>query len=130
MNKSHYFDLKNLLLLCAPLLLGYPAYNKEQKQFFTLGGRDCGSVVIWDITIGQVLCGAHASRGVQGQATTLLPMMRRGQCFVTAGDNHLSVWTIDVAARSVRSIDVAMSKLRRDAICLDGNERDEVYWRC
>lgn len=78
------------------------------------------------MTAGQVVCGAHASRGVQGEATVLLPMMRRGQCFVTAGDCHLAVWTIDVAARSVRSMDVAMSKLKRIVLCVDGNERDEV----
>uniref|UniRef100_A0AAR5QBT5 Cilia- and flagella-associated protein 52 n=2 Tax=Dendroctonus ponderosae TaxID=77166 RepID=A0AAR5QBT5_DENPD len=55
-------------------------------------------------------------------------MMRRGQCFVTAGDCHLAVWTIDVAARSVRSMDVAMSKLKRIVLCVDGNERDEMMY--
>ncbi|XP_019770665.2 cilia- and flagella-associated protein 52 [Dendroctonus ponderosae] len=80
------------------------------------------------MTIGQVVCGAQASRGVQGDATVLLPMMRRGQCFVTAGDCHLAVWTIDVAARSVRSMDVAMSKLKRIVLCVDGNERDEMMY--
>lgn len=91
------------------------------------GGRDCGSVVIWDMRAGQVVCGARVSRGVQGDASAILPMMRRGQCFVTAGDCHLAVWTIDLVARNVRSLDVAMLKLKRHVLCMDRNERDEVF---
>ncbi|XP_050310647.1 cilia- and flagella-associated protein 52 [Anthonomus grandis grandis] len=103
-------------------------FSKDERYLISLGGRDCGSVVIWDMKGGQVVCGAHVSRGVQGEATVLLPMMRRGQCFITGGDLHLAVWTIDVTARSVRSIDVAMTKLKRKVICMDGNERDEVLY--
>lgn len=94
--------------------------------FQRLGGRDCGSLVIWDMTVNQVICGANASRGVQGNATCLLPMMRRGQCFVTAGDTHLSVWVIDMVTRDLKGIDVGMSKLKRKVLCMDRNERDEV----
>ncbi|XP_066256318.1 cilia- and flagella-associated protein 52 [Euwallacea similis] len=104
------------------------AFSKDERFLISLGGRDCGSVVVWDVTVGQVVCGAHASRGVQGEATVLLPMMRRGQCFVTAGDCHLAVWTINVEARNVKSIDVSMSKLKRKVLCIDRNEQDDVMF--
>ncbi|KAF7267221.1 hypothetical protein GWI33_019550 [Rhynchophorus ferrugineus] len=103
-------------------------FSKDERYLISLGGRDCGSVVIWDMTAGQVVCGAHASRGFQGEATVLLPMTRRGQCFVTAGDCHLAVWKIDVVARNVRSTDVAMFKLKRKVLCVDANERDEMLY--
>lgn len=80
--------------------------------------------------VGQVVCGARVSRGVQGDASAILPMMRRGQCFVTAGDCHLAVWTVDLVARNVRSLDVAMLKLKRHVLCMDRNERDEVGFFC
>lgn len=53
-------------------------------------------------------------------------MTRRGACFITGGDLHLSVWTINRNERSVSSVDVAMAKLKRNILCLDTNERDEV----
>ncbi|KAL1517593.1 hypothetical protein ABEB36_001334 [Hypothenemus hampei] len=103
-------------------------FSHDERFLISLGGRDCGSVVIWDMTEGQVICGAQVSRGVQGEATALLPMMKRAQCFVTAGDCHLAVWAIDVAARNIKSIDVKMSKLKRKVLCMDRNERDEVLY--
>ncbi|CAG9771369.1 unnamed protein product [Ceutorhynchus assimilis] len=103
-------------------------FSKDERYLISLGGRDCGSLVIWDMTVGHVVCGTHASRGSQGEALALLPMVRRGQCFISAGDCHLSIWTIDFNMRSLRSIDVAMSKLKRKVMCMDGNERDEVLY--
>lgn len=73
-----------------------------------------------------MLCGAQVARGVQGEATAILPMMRRAECFLTAGDNHLSVWKIDKDARNLHFTDVGMAKLKRFILCMDCNERDEV----
>ncbi|XP_060519945.1 cilia- and flagella-associated protein 52 [Cylas formicarius] len=104
------------------------AFSKDESYLLSLGGRDCGSVVIWDMTTGHVVCGAQATRGVQGDAAVLLPMMRRGACFVTAGDCHLAVWKIDQNAKTIAPIDVAMAKLKRNILCMDADERDEVLY--
>lgn len=68
----------------------------------------------------------QTSRGIQGEASVIQSMTRRGACFITGGDLHLSVWTINRNERSVSSVDVAMAKLKRNILCLDTNERDEV----
>ncbi|VEN44166.1 unnamed protein product [Callosobruchus maculatus] len=103
-------------------------FSNDEQYVFTIGGRDCGSVVVWDINLGQVICGTQLARGVQGEATVIQAMIKRGACFVTAGDGHLAVWKVDKEARNVTSIDVAMSKLKRKVLCIDANERDELCY--
>ncbi|CAH1119873.1 unnamed protein product [Phaedon cochleariae] len=103
-------------------------FSKDDKYVITLGGRDCGSVLVWDIEAQQVLCGSQVARGMQGDVSVIQAMTRRGACFITGGEYHLSVWRICKEARNVRCIDVAMAKLRRTVLCLDTNERDEFCY--
>ncbi|XP_044270982.1 cilia- and flagella-associated protein 52 [Tribolium madens] len=104
------------------------AFSNNDNYLFSIGGRDCGSLVVWDVTQGQVICGSAVAHGIQGEATTILSMNRRGPCFMTAGDNHLAVWTVDKEARKVHSLDVSTGKIKRTILCMDVNERDEVCY--
>ncbi|CAH1965474.1 unnamed protein product [Acanthoscelides obtectus] len=103
-------------------------FSNDEQYVFTIGGRDCGFVVVWDIQLGQVICGSQLARGVQGDATVLHAMNKRGACFITGGDGHLAVWKVDKEARNVTSVDVATSKLKRKVLCMDVNERDELCY--
>lgn len=102
------------------------AFSRSDRYMLSLGGRDCGNIIVWDINAGEPLCGGAASKGVQGEATVVCTTNRRSPCFLTAGDGNLKVWRIDVNARNVRGVDVKVSKLRRMIVCMDLNERDEV----
>lgn len=102
------------------------AFSRLDQYLISLGGRDCGNVVVWDMETRQPLCGSAASRGIQGEATVLCPTNRRDACFLTAGDGNLVVWRIDKNARNVRGVDVKLSKLKRIIMSMDLNERDEV----
>lgn len=104
------------------------AFSLEDRYLISLGGRDCGSVVVWDVVTKQPLCGAQACSGVQGEPTVVYPMNRRMECFLTAGDQNLRVWKIDKNARNVKGLDVKMSKLKRIILCLDVDDRDEVCY--
>ncbi|XP_018568693.1 cilia- and flagella-associated protein 52 [Anoplophora glabripennis] len=104
------------------------AFSKDEHYVISLGGRDCGTAVVWDMHKGQVLCGSQVSRGVQGDPTCIQTMTRRGACFLTAGDNHLALWKINQEARNLKSFDVSMPKLKRNVVCLDINERDEFCY--
>ncbi|KAI4470193.1 wd-40 repeat protein [Holotrichia oblita] len=104
------------------------AFSLNDRYLISLGGRDCGSVVVWDVQDGQPLCGNSASRGVQGDATVLCKTNRREACFLTGGDGTLIVWCIDRQGRNVRGVDVALSKLKRVITCMDLNERDEICY--
>lgn len=103
-------------------------FSKDDAYVITLGGRDCGFVVVWDIKSGQVICGTQVAKGIQGEANVLQAMIRRGSCFITGGECHLTVWTIHRTTRNTSSVDVAMAKLKRNILCLDTNERDEFCY--
>lgn len=103
-------------------------FSNEDQYLISLGGIDCGSIIVWDIPTKQPLCGAQAGSGVQGEAATIFPMHRRLECFLTAGDQHLRVWKIDSNARNVKGVDVKMSKLKRVILCVDVNDRDEICY--
>ncbi|XP_017778484.1 PREDICTED: cilia- and flagella-associated protein 52 [Nicrophorus vespilloides] len=102
------------------------AFSRRDEYLLSLGGRDCGSVVVWDINKNKLICGAEATKGSQGDATVLYTMNCRGPCFMTAGEGNLMVWKIDAEARSVIGIDVSLSKLKRKVLCMDVNDRDEI----
>lgn len=61
------------------------AFSKGDKYLISLGGRDCSSIVVWDIERNKAEYGAPASKGTQGEATAICVTNRREQCFVTAG---------------------------------------------
>lgn len=102
------------------------AFSIGDEYLLSMGGRDCGNVVVWDIQMGGALCGSVATRGIQGQATVLCTTNRRAACFLTAGDGNFGVWRINKKARNVQVVDVKMSKLKRVILCMDLNERDDV----
>lgn len=101
-------------------------FSTDERYLTSLGGRDCGNIVVWDVEAGTPLSGTLASSGSKGEATALCTCNRRGPCFITGGDCNLMVWSIDVIARSISGVDVNMSKLKRVIYCMDINERDEV----
>ncbi|KAK9891942.1 hypothetical protein WA026_017425, partial [Henosepilachna vigintioctopunctata] len=103
-------------------------FSFDDKYLVSLGGRDCGSVVVWDVLNSSAICGGQVSRGIQGNATCLISMNRRGACYMTAGENHLAVWYIKVDARSTHCEDVNMLKIKRTIVCMDADDRDEVCY--
>ncbi|XP_018331120.1 cilia- and flagella-associated protein 52 [Agrilus planipennis] len=104
------------------------AFSKGDHYLISIGGRDCGFVVVWDIAAGQPLCGTTATKGMQGEAYTVCTTNSRVPCFISGGDNNLTVWSIDREARSMSGVDVNMSKLKRQVLCIDIHERDEVCY--
>lgn len=71
------------------------AFSKDDSYLISIGGRDCGTVVVWDIATKHPLCGADVSRGSQGDCFTLASTNRRDPCFITGGDCTMMLWKID-----------------------------------
>lgn len=103
-------------------------FSSDDKYVISLGGRDCGSVVVWDVFKNMPISGASATRGIQGEAYFVVATHKRGACFVTGGDNNMAVWEIDEPARSLRNIDVVVSKIKRIAYCMVIDDRDEIAY--
>ncbi|KAF5305612.1 hypothetical protein FQR65_LT07692 [Abscondita terminalis] len=103
-------------------------FSTDDRYVTSLGGRDCGNIVVWDIEGNAPLSGTEASSGSKGEATALCVCHKRGACFITGGDCNLTIWGIDVQARAINGVDVSTSKIKRMIYCIDVNIRDELCY--
>ncbi|XP_015588668.1 cilia- and flagella-associated protein 52 isoform X2 [Cephus cinctus] len=100
-------------------------FSRDSNYLISLGGRDDGNIVIWDVIKNEAMCGAFASNEIAGNAFIISRTNNRDKCFVTAGDNTFKVWRIDPASRKVHGVNVKVGKLRRSINCIAIDERDE-----
>lgn len=63
------------------------SFSRNGRFLISLGGRDCGSVVVYDIHNRVPLCGARASPDSAGETSVLHSMNKRSACFLAAGDS-------------------------------------------
>ncbi|XP_076451553.1 cilia- and flagella-associated protein 52-like [Babylonia areolata] len=84
------------------------AFSKDSQYLFSLGGRDCGSVIVWRLDKMEALCGSPAQVDSAG-ITYCLAASKCDPCkFVTAGDNTLRVWKLDAANRKITPTNVRL----------------------
>ncbi|KAK0095663.1 hypothetical protein PV326_007707 [Microctonus aethiopoides] len=91
----------------------------------SLGGRDDGNIIIWDIQKNMPICGIYASTEIAGNALTIARTNNRDQCFLTGGDGTLKVWHINSNARKVIGTNIKVGKLRRSINCIAIDKNDE-----
>ncbi|KAK2579213.1 hypothetical protein KPH14_008184 [Odynerus spinipes] len=99
-------------------------FTSSSDYLISLGGRDDGNVVIWDVRNNDAMCGSFASNEIAGNTYTISRMTAHGECFLTGGDRTLKVWRIDAKRRKVHGVDVKVGKLRRSINCIVVNEKD------
>ncbi|XP_059614084.1 cilia- and flagella-associated protein 52 [Phlebotomus argentipes] len=101
-------------------------FTGSERFLVSLGGADCGMIIVWDVEKGTAICGASASRETTGAALRLETLRLRGDAFVSIGQRTLRLWTIDSEARRLKAFDVAVGKLRRDYTAARVDEHDEM----
>ncbi|XP_071650715.1 cilia- and flagella-associated protein 52 [Temnothorax longispinosus] len=94
----------------------------------SLGGRDDGNVVVWDVRKSSLICGSFASNDTSGNANNITRTNLHGECFVTAGDRTLKIWRIEAEKRRMHNLDVEVGKLKRLVNCVAVDERDEIIY--
>ncbi|KAI4499977.1 hypothetical protein M0802_004847 [Mischocyttarus mexicanus] len=99
-------------------------FTSDSNYLISLGGRDDGNVVIWDVKNNQAMCGSFASNEIAGNTYTITRMNIHGECFLTGGDRTLKVWRIDSKKRKVYGMNVKVGKLKRSINCIAINEKD------
>jgi len=96
------------------------AFTAKGNYLISLGGRDCGSVVVWDVCKGEALCGSKAQVESAGITTCLAASLVDNNCFITGGDNTLRVWQLDAPDRKIRPTDVKLGGgLKRQIRCIE-----------
>ncbi|XP_059051572.1 cilia- and flagella-associated protein 52 [Achroia grisella] len=94
------------------------AFSADERYLISLGGRDDGSVVLWDCLAGAATGTAAACKLTTGDAMTLTTLNLRPNAFVTGGDCNLRVWNIRAESKNLDVVDVSLGKLRRSVRCI------------
>ncbi|CAH0723092.1 unnamed protein product, partial [Brenthis ino] len=102
------------------------AFSSDERYMISLGGRDDGSVVLWDCVAGSATGTAAAARLTTGDAMTLTALCLRVNSFVTGGDSNLRVWNIRADSKNLDVVDVSLGKLRRCVRCIAVSQ-DDAY---
>lgn len=97
-------------------------FSATERYVISLGGQDCGNVVVWDVEKKVAICGSTASKETTGSATLIHPCNERSM-FVSCGDETLRVWEIDAENRKLRPFDVSLGKIRRQFSCIQIDEK-------
>ncbi|XP_053987938.1 cilia- and flagella-associated protein 52 isoform X2 [Hylaeus volcanicus] len=103
-------------------------FTEDEQYLISLGGRDDGCILVWDIRNGSPLCGTFAGKESSGNAVTIARTNLCNASFVTAGEETFRLWRVDPKGRKLCGVDVKIGKIRRAINCAVVDEKDEnVY---
>ncbi|XP_076756807.1 cilia- and flagella-associated protein 52 [Xylocopa sonorina] len=100
-------------------------FTENGQYLISLGGRDDGRIIIWDVENETPLCGAFAGTETSGNVITIARTNICKTTFATAGDRTLKLWYINSKDRKLQGIDIKVGKIKRTINCLVIDENDE-----
>uniref|UniRef100_A0A1A9X516 Cilia- and flagella-associated protein 52 n=1 Tax=Glossina brevipalpis TaxID=37001 RepID=A0A1A9X516_9MUSC len=103
-------------------------FTSRDKYIISIGGRDDGSVIVFDIETRTPICRSVASRGINGDPEVVRALNNNSSFFVTAGDRHLRLWSIQREMKKVNVQDVFMGKQQRRMCCVGIYRGDEYAY--
>ncbi|EAT39137.1 AAEL009035-PA [Aedes aegypti] len=103
-------------------------FSSNEQYLVSLGGKDCGSIIVWDIEQNMAICGVTATKETTGDALKVCGLNQRWTTFVSGGDQNLRVWHIDRDRKRLNVQDVAVGKLRREFTGMCITENDEILY--
>ncbi|KAK7113715.1 cilia- and flagella-associated protein 52-like [Littorina saxatilis] len=109
------------------------AFSADSSYLISLGGRDCGAVVVWHLGKGEALCGSQAQVESAGITNCLAASLADRNVFITGGNNTLRVWQLDAPNRKIWPTDVKLGGgLKRSVICIEmvDHKSDHPYMFC
>uniref|UniRef100_A0A1S4GQN3 Cilia- and flagella-associated protein 52 n=1 Tax=Anopheles gambiae TaxID=7165 RepID=A0A1S4GQN3_ANOGA len=103
-------------------------FSSNDQFLVSLGGKDCGSIIVWDIEQRTAICGTIATKETTGEATKVASLNKRFTTFVSGGDQNLRVWNIDRERKRLTVQDVAVGKLRREFTGMRISPNDDTLY--
>ncbi|XP_005191124.2 cilia- and flagella-associated protein 52 [Musca domestica] len=103
-------------------------FTAHDKYVISVGGRDDGSVIVFDIATLTPICRSVASRSINGNAIVVRALQDNPSFFITAGDRHLRIWSIQREMKKVNVHDVYVGKHQRRYTSISIDLRDEYVY--
>ncbi|MEQ2254859.1 hypothetical protein ILYODFUR_007933, partial [Ilyodon furcidens] len=104
------------------------AFSPSDKYLVSLGGRDDGSIVVWNVETKQAICGSPASAYGAGHCLTVEYSNTNDNIFASAGNGTLRVWELDLANRKIWPTECRTGKLNRTVKCIEISEADQFMF--
>jgi len=86
------------------------AFSNNEKYLATLGGQDDNSLVVWDLSNGQAICGTPAATDT---AHTVTWFRNDEFKLVTGGNYHINVWVFDLPNKKLRPTAANTGQVKR-----------------
>ncbi|CAH8592217.1 unnamed protein product [Schistosoma turkestanicum] len=104
------------------------SFSSNSSYLASLGGQDDGSVVIWSIPKKEAICGSPAQPLSAGVTLALAFANISEDTFITAGENTVRVWSLDLGNRKIRPVDCNLGQVKRTIQCLSVLHNDEIFF--
>ncbi|XP_074647613.1 cilia- and flagella-associated protein 52-like [Tubulanus polymorphus] len=104
------------------------AFSPNEMFLLSLGGKDDGCVVVWNLDRKQPICGQEAQVKSAGTTNCVAFANQSDYLFVTGGRETLRVWELDVENRKITPSDVNMGKIKREVECIQITENDDFIY--
>lgn len=103
--------------------------SPNDKYLLSLGGQDDGSVVLWNISAKEAICGSPAQAVTAGVTLCGKFANTSDLLFMTGGEYCLRIWDVDLKNRKVRPTEVNLGPYKRIVQCI-AVEEDDSYFYC
>ncbi|KAL7042784.1 hypothetical protein ACKWTF_001277 [Chironomus riparius] len=103
-------------------------FSADEDHVISLGGKDCGMIIVWNINKNIAVCGQMAARETTGEAIFINGLHSRSRIFISGGNQNLRLWKLNSTTRRIAAQDVALGKLRREFTCMKVESRDELMY--
>ncbi|XP_034442928.1 cilia- and flagella-associated protein 52-like [Hippoglossus hippoglossus] len=104
------------------------SFSPNDKYLVSLGGQDDGRIFLWDIETKEFICGSPASANSSGHCFTLQYSNTNDNVFVSAGNETLRVWELNLTNRKITATECQTGKLRRMVKCIEISEDDQFIF--
>lgn len=100
-------------------------FSHDDRYLASLGGEDDGNLVVWNVELGQAICGSPTANDF---VLTVQFFHNDSTRLVTGGNYNLNVWEFDEANRKVRPAECHLGLLKRVCQSMVIDERDEFVY--
>ncbi|KAF7261569.1 hypothetical protein EG68_00822 [Paragonimus skrjabini miyazakii] len=104
------------------------SFSPNSLYLASLGGQDDGSVVVWSLEKKEAICGSPAQHQSAGITRALAYANLDERKFVTAGENTIRIWQLDVENRKIRPTDCSLGQIKRTVLCVTVYPDDQMFY--